>query len=427
MSFVNIKHHMATAHKVVSESRKCEICDEDFVTVAQLNKHYIELHPKSKQTRRMQVCKSCFKSYNGEAQLRAHEKGCQTDRKTFSCDQCNFSTKYKKYLKTHIFKKHERTDDKRFECDVCGKFYTSEFWMHRHKMRVHEDERRYPCDKCHENFKSKQSLENHLLREHSKYGRLFKCELCASAFYTKRRLDTHTKRTHGEKIFQCYLCKHTTNYPYHLDEHIRFVHLKEKPFKCKHCPKTASSKQAIKEHEAVHEGKLQYQCESCPYKSAYKANLARHIRTHHDKVRYKCDKCGRKSTLRDHISKLHENPDHRPFSCEICKRGFKCKIACDNHAKIHKEKNIKCDKCNFKTVHKISMKEHMRRIHEDEGFQCDICGAKVATKQKIKRHMMEVHLGMKPFHTCGLCPFKARSLAAIKMHFRKKHADSEEL
>ncbi len=393
-----------------------------------LNKHYIEIHPDSDQTRQRFICKSCHLHHKTRAQLGNHERhACKTlKQEKISCPECDFTTVNHGYLKTHIFKKHQRTEAKSVECDVCGILYASEVDMRRHKMRVHEDERRFLCDKCNEKFKSNQELGKHLLREHlSQNGPQFKCEVCAKAFYTKLDLKTHVTITHGEALYKCDLCSHVSKYKGHMNEHVRFVHLKEKPFKCKQCPKEFSKKKSLSEHEAAHEGNLQHQCESCSYKTAYKANYERHIRNHHDKVRYKCDKCGRnfteKRTLRDHVSKLHENPDHRPFRCEICNKDFKCKIACNNHAKIHKEKNLKCDKCSFKTVHKISLQEHVRRMHEGEGFKCEICGAIVANKHKIKRHMKEVHLNLKPVKQCPLCPFTAKMMESVSIHYRKMH------
>eukprot|EP00177_Eucheuma_denticulatum_P005644 GFKZ01010277.1.p1 GENE.GFKZ01010277.1~~GFKZ01010277.1.p1 ORF type:complete len:775 (+),score=51.53 GFKZ01010277.1:23-2326(+) len=94
-----------------------------------------------------------------------------------------------------------------------------------------------------------------------------------------------------------------------LARHIQTVHLKLKPFQCRHCPASFGYKNHLKRHQSVHERGNEFKCRSCNRNFKGPAQLARHMQQVHeqkegafraaeesDKSRVSCDICGGKCT-----------------------------------------------------------------------------------------------------------------------------------
>jgi KRAB domain-containing zinc finger protein len=275
---------------------------------------------------------------------------------------------------------------------------------------------------------STQVLTKHIAKEHDKAGPQFKCMICEVKFYLKGYLTSHMI-SHGEKTFKCPHCDHSSGYKNHLEDHIRFVHNKEKPFKCSKCPKAYSTKVMLVGHvSSFHEGKLNHKCKQCSYASGYIPNLTRHVQKYHQQKRYECPTCGLKMTeagsLKEHIRKIHEDPEARPFECVICSKMFKCRTALYSHSKLHLNAKRKCDLCGFESIHLDIVNIHKRRVHQNVFFECDICHAKLITVANLRRHVREVHLMDRPKNViCDFCNYRCRFKSTMKNHLINNHID----
>ncbi len=65
----------------------------------------------------------------------------------------------------------------------------------------------------------------------------------------------------------------------------------EKPYKCKHCPKTFSTKDAIGKHLIAHSQERAYRCGECGKTFKRVSHVREHFKVHSSMRPYPCNKC----------------------------------------------------------------------------------------------------------------------------------------
>ena len=91
------------------------------------------------------------------------------------------------------------------KCDYCGKRFTTNYMMEKHKDVVHLNIKQYYCDACETVYRTHHQLKKHDDLAHSGLTN-FACGLCEKTFQRKVGLEIHTKRVH-KKFFSCQNCK----------------------------------------------------------------------------------------------------------------------------------------------------------------------------------------------------------------------------
>ena len=86
----------------------------------------------------------------------------RTDENTFSCDQCEYKTKYSHNLKTHRTSKHEGT---KYDCENCDRNFSTKTNLRTHQYSKHEG-KRYSCDQCSFESGHPTSLSQHKAKVH---------------------------------------------------------------------------------------------------------------------------------------------------------------------------------------------------------------------------------------------------------------------
>ncbi|XP_023345473.1 zinc finger protein 225 [Eurytemora carolleeae] len=177
---------------------------------------------------------------------------------------------------------------------------------------------RKPCPEC------KKELTN--VNEHMKsvhwQVKNYQCELCSYCSSFKNDLMKHTVSKHTERIGEqkpiktegkvkgskAKNCEECGKLVVNMNEHIRYVHRKEKNFACGQCEyKTLFKSDLIKHQNAVHHGIRKI----CPHCGKHASNLSEHIRFVHARTKnYKCNVCAyacvKPADLRKHISAVHK-------------------------------------------------------------------------------------------------------------------------
>ena len=151
-----------------------------------------------------------------------------------------------------------------------------------------------------------------------------------------------------------------------------------------------------------------HQCLQCDWSSQYRYNVKRHTRKQHwGQLRFECDLCS--AVL-----------------------GWS-KTTLDNHmARVHKEKLVGCDQCEYRGHTENIVHTHRRAVHEKRGvrrMECGQCGRVYASKYGLKEHTLHTHAGVKRTPrqvevgswACGLCPKVFRQKSYLDKHVRRTH------
>ena len=119
-----------------------------------------------------------------------------------------------------------------------------------------------------------------------------------------------------------------------------------------------------------------------------KNHLKCHVSIHEGKTLQNCDYCNAKfvkqSLLDDHILFNHSDKNH--FKCESCDASFPGKILFKNHMKTeHGPKPYKCKFCDMFYVSELTRSLHISSFHEGKKpFQCNFCEKSFLFKSQLQ-------------------------------------------
>ena len=116
--------------------------------------------------------------------------GTLSNKKKFSCVDCNKSFKLKHHLKKHseICKKIEETEVRPFSCDICDKKFKLKHHLNRHRAICKKG---YRCRECQIFYKNINEYDEHRKIYHMKYL----CEYCDYVGHWKNE-KRHMKAKH---------------------------------------------------------------------------------------------------------------------------------------------------------------------------------------------------------------------------------------
>ena len=227
------------------------------------------------------------------------------------------------------------------------------------------------CPICGTAIHSEKALQNHIDVVHGDRQRKYICDLCGKKFTCKSNLTSHLRLTHNEKKERCKFCNEVFKLKQTLYSHIVSVHIKARPYKCRHCEYSASQPSRIYEH-----------CRTNHKLGGGKSNLEM-IQTEVDRIKefeiqyginrkpvpirahdYHCWLCGMeflgKSGL---LSHEWAHLDLRPYYCNHCDSKYRTKYALQGHIeKIHGIK-IKCKEIR-ENPEIFSLYERARQINK---------------------------------------------------------------
>ena len=138
-----------------------------------------------------------------------------------------------------------------------------------------------------------------------------------------------------------------------------------------------------------------------------------HVQKKHEKVvRHRCSYCGKgyyeMKGLTTHIKHIHEH-GKKVLKCRFCKREFKNPIWHENHERIHSgnPRLSWCQICETAWPNPQNLAFHIKGVHEKQkDYKCDLCDFKCVLPRNLQKHKDAKHLGIKlP------CPFCKRTFS----------------
>ncbi|XP_039282703.1 gastrula zinc finger protein XlCGF57.1-like isoform X1 [Nilaparvata lugens] len=333
-----------------------EICNEVDLLIENARKNVIDAASDSELTK----CQLCGAAFNNTRELNLHCRAHTAGK--HACKFCNFKTKWKTSLITHL--------------------------------RTHIGETPFSCDLCDYKAKQKSNLICHLRRHTGE--RPFSCDFCDHKTTRKSDLIIHLRTHTGQRPFSCDLCDYKAKQKSHLISHLR-THKVERPFSCDLCDYKTTRKSELIIHLRTHKGERPFSCDFCNYKTTRKSDLIIHLRTHTGQRPFSCDLCDYKAKQKSHlISHLRTHTGERPFSCDLCDYKATQKSDLSTHLRTHKcERPFSCDLCDYKAKQKSHLISHLRTHTGERPFSCDLCDYKATQKSTFSRHL-KTHTGFDP-------------------------------
>ncbi|XP_004299009.1 PREDICTED: gastrula zinc finger protein XlCGF57.1-like isoform X1 [Fragaria vesca subsp. vesca] len=245
------------------EVEKCNTCEE---CGASFNKPaYLKQHMISHSLERPYVCTidDCRSAYRRKDHLNRHLL--QHQGKLFKCpiENCKSEFAFQGNVKRHVVELHSENcpsisveGQKQHVCQEpgCGKVFqfASKLWKYE-DSHVKLDSVEAFCSEpdCMKYFSNKQCLQDHIQSCHTHIT----CEICGNKEW-KKNIRTHL-HAHEEGVSSLEIkceyegCLHTFTKKLNLLQHVKAVHLQQKPFSCSFsgCSKTFSYKHVRDKHE----------------------------------------------------------------------------------------------------------------------------------------------------------------------------------
>ncbi|ELU15064.1 hypothetical protein CAPTEDRAFT_221032 [Capitella teleta] len=362
------------------------------------------------------------------------EKKCKVWRRShtqslpFKCPHCTFSTSKAPYLSDHTRVRHPNAPE---TCPHCQEVFSRKE-IGRHKKG------------CEKRFSDAASVEA-----------LFHCDVCPFTAIRARYISDHTRKMHGGDSV---LCVHCGQQFQRREIHRHQQRCKEKPAKVK-----------VKVVYETDENALKCPVKDCEFVAEDREQKLLHAQTEHKVIVKKkaavseetfvCEHCGRtmnsKAAHRAHMAAVHSTVFH---PCSMCEYQGKSLLALRSHCQlIHScnpdgspyERRFACTVCDFKAIHRCTLKTHMKKHESKKAFTCDHCPYKTHRKDSLLKHKSTMHttsrrvkvcrtcgkafvsetgfrmhnlrhLGLRPYH-CTLCNLPFARLSTFELHNMRKH------
>jgi len=175
-------------------------------------------------------------------------------------------------------------------------------------------------------------------------------------------------------------------------------------------------------HQALHTGHKSLQCPECPAKFTLKSVLNNHIRGVHKKERpFACEVCGRKfSTSSNRGTHLRRHLNEFGFKCDVCQRRFVSLLQLKSHSKVHKKCDGMqwCSKCSTRFPSVLFFERHYLKKHvgiDANVLHCIFCKKVNPGRQTLEHHIFS-HIREQPYF-CKVCPESFSSSGGLQHHF----------
>ena len=249
------------------KKKLCTICNITFSYRMEFDNHCRKVHGKFRWT-----CSKCDKGFSSKIFLKRHTTRSGEQKfdcrdgmrrthiqigKAFSCNLCDKIFAFKRKLRHHERKVHNKN---RTFCQECGKDFLNQGYLKTH-MTAHTGEKKYTCrEGCDQMFRLSSQRYVHEIGHREEY----KCKTCFETFVLKSSLKAHIKEQKHKSLkepkeHKCITCQRTFSSSLKRKVHIREKHSFSQ-FVCPECGKEFQSKIKLNSHITVHTGEQKFKC-----------------------------------------------------------------------------------------------------------------------------------------------------------------------
>ncbi|XP_078266497.1 zinc finger protein 639-like [Rhinoraja longicauda] len=277
----------------------------------------------------------------------------------YSCEHCDFKSKYPLELKQHVILRH--TDTLSNICPVCKREFLTYSLLHKH-LQVHEVEEPSACQLCSHSADNPRELELHVADAHiGEY--LYWCEQCDIHFSSISDLHLHLQQHDGDEEYLCQFCEYGTDDAAELHGHVLAEHT--------YCLMEMNDTSEDGLHgSAGFLSKVSFDrdrnffiCQSCGYRSRLYANVNRHVAIEHARF--------------------------FPYVCDDCGKGFCNTAEYDKHLNLHTSQEIYlCQYCDYSTEQMANLQTHIDLGHTATlPYKCEMCMLRFANNSELVWHL----------------------------------------
>ena len=397
--------------------------------------------------------------------------------KEFSCDICNFKSKFKQNLWKHNRKYHFEQFVGSENCDFCDFKAVSKSGLKMHKRIQHNGQKTGDvfCKLC--DVKStKEEIYGHYFRHHGKLieedkigsdlahtaikkkkketeypnTNSFQCTHCRFRGATEGSLKTHLHKQHKDlypsEAF-CDICDYRSTekgvkihkYRFHFNyRELQSMNMKQKlptqkkvkyeQNSCRLCEFSATSNKALVKHYSEnHEGTKVHSCSDCDYTTNFKRQLRIHNEAEHLGKSYSCEQCDFKTVWSSYL-RIHINSRHlqTPFSCSECEYETKWKVSLNVHErevhgirKLEYKKKVHGSKEKMARILQTKQKKECEKENDSKSEEnlCSKCGFKTPFAEYLSIHSCQ----LSQLYKCETCEWTTKSIERFQKHQTRGH------
>ncbi|XP_012284559.1 zinc finger protein 91 [Orussus abietinus] len=268
---------------------------------------------------------------------------------------------------------------------------------------------RFPCTFCGKKFTTEMFLERH--RKLHDVG-FVECKMCKARFQSIRGVQRHYDWVHKgqEPGFNL----RSIRYAEMLQEREEKLK-KSKRFKCTVCVRSFSNAYCLRMHKCLHD-RGPVECEICKLQFKTKSSMKHHFVRHHTSY-------GAEISLQSRLSRHKDlKVPLKYYRCNICSKDFHYKDVLEEHKKTHALDYLQCSICNLKYKTKLGLQQHHVRAHScsQPKFECDYCGARFKLKGDLTPHIFRKHLS-----SSKVCSYCGKEVWHLRRHERAHHEQHE--
>ena len=93
----------------------------------------------------------------------------------------------------------------------------------------------------------------------------------------------------------------------------------------------------------------------------------------------------------------------------------------DHTKRVHVEKTVKCEKCNYTCKTRSALKNHVENIHSEKRHQCQVCSGFYVSAQRLRQHMKHHSKTL----TCDKCGKGFADEKLLLLHTYNNHVEEK--